>query len=265
MIQSAGSVYECALACNADEDCVAFDYEISSGNCDSYKQDPLAPYQGNGNQNFECYTRVSIPEYCPYDMFQGTVEVIVNIQQVLYDIQQHVETLYEEKSSLESLNSVLQTEISTHIANIEQLTIQITNFQTIYTALEAQLLDVQNQLAGLNAENASLKSQVDFLIETEATLVNTIETVSSEIGQIASQIIQERTDVQEIIDLLNTDSSTLEAQVGILSGLVDYLDTDHSKIETERDELQAQVSEYTAQITFMNEQINNIDTVIEAL
>jgi hypothetical protein len=46
--------------------------------------------------------------------------------------------------------------------------------------------------------------------------------------------------------LISSDSSTLEAQVGILSGLVDYLDTDYINIETERDELQAQVSEYTA-------------------
>lgn len=93
MIQSSGSVYECALACNADEDCVAFDYERASGNCDSYKQDTLAAYQGNGNENFECYTRISMPEYCPYEMFQGTVDVIVNIQQVLYDIQTQVDTL----------------------------------------------------------------------------------------------------------------------------------------------------------------------------
>jgi hypothetical protein len=76
--------------------------------------------------------------------------------------------------------------------------------------------------------------------------MNTISTVSEEMGNIAMQIVQERTDVQQIIDLLNTDSSTLELQVGILSGLVDYLDTENTNIETERDELQAQVSEYTA-------------------
>jgi hypothetical protein len=34
-----------------------------------------------------------MPEYCPYEMFQGTVDVIVNIQQVLYDIQTQVDTL----------------------------------------------------------------------------------------------------------------------------------------------------------------------------
>jgi hypothetical protein len=76
--------------------------------------------------------------------------------------------------------------------------------------------------------------------------MNTISTVSEEMGNIAMQIVQARTDVQQIIDLLNTDSSTLELQVGILSGLVDYLDTENTNIETERDELQAQVSEYTA-------------------
>jgi hypothetical protein len=37
MTQSGESVYECALACNADEDCVAFNYESATGNCDSYK------------------------------------------------------------------------------------------------------------------------------------------------------------------------------------------------------------------------------------
>jgi hypothetical protein len=76
--------------------------------------------------------------------------------------------------------------------------------------------------------------------------MTTIDTVSDEMGNIAMQIVQERTDVQQIIDLLNTDSSTLELHVGILSGLVDYLDTENTNIETERDELQAQVSEYTA-------------------
>jgi hypothetical protein len=48
MYETSDSVYQCAIACNADEECVAFDYS-PDGFCYAYKQDPLADYVGSGS------------------------------------------------------------------------------------------------------------------------------------------------------------------------------------------------------------------------
>lgn len=48
LYETSMSVYQCAVACNADETCVAFDYRSTDGYCYAYAEDPEAPYVGKG-------------------------------------------------------------------------------------------------------------------------------------------------------------------------------------------------------------------------
>jgi hypothetical protein len=52
MLNTSESVYECAAACNADEECIAFDYRLNDGECYYFKYDPVAPYVGNGDEAY---------------------------------------------------------------------------------------------------------------------------------------------------------------------------------------------------------------------
>jgi hypothetical protein len=51
MYSEGASITECALGCNADETCVAFDYG-PTGLCYAYKQDTLADYVGSEEEGW---------------------------------------------------------------------------------------------------------------------------------------------------------------------------------------------------------------------
>jgi hypothetical protein len=78
MYETSDSVQACAEACDADTECVAFDYG-PEGYCYAYKHDPLAPYVGNGSDaDWSCYHKISIPTGC--DASHVTTIVNLNIQ-----------------------------------------------------------------------------------------------------------------------------------------------------------------------------------------
>lgn len=78
MYETSDSVQACAEACDADTECVAFDYG-PEGYCYAYKHDPLAPYVGNGSDaDWSCYHKISIPTDC--DASHVTTIVNLNIQ-----------------------------------------------------------------------------------------------------------------------------------------------------------------------------------------
>jgi hypothetical protein len=52
MYEEGASVAQCAISCNDDETCVAFDYNAEDGFCYAYKQDPLADYVGSGAESW---------------------------------------------------------------------------------------------------------------------------------------------------------------------------------------------------------------------
>jgi hypothetical protein len=72
MYSEGASVQQCAQACNADETCVAFDHG-PDGYCYGYKQDPLASYVGQGDEDWQCYTHLSIPATCS-SIYQDAVD-----------------------------------------------------------------------------------------------------------------------------------------------------------------------------------------------
>jgi hypothetical protein len=77
-------------------------------------------------------------------------------------------------------------------------------------------------------------------------LVSSLNSVSAEIARVGDRIIEERSNIQAVIDLLGTDAGTLESQMGILDGLVLILENENEDLETDNSDLQAQVSEYTS-------------------
>jgi hypothetical protein len=83
MYETSDSVYQCAVACNADETCVAFDYQTSTGYCYGYKQDPLASYVGSVTNDWSCYTHVRIPDTCS-SIYQETIDSVANIFLLTY-------------------------------------------------------------------------------------------------------------------------------------------------------------------------------------
>jgi hypothetical protein len=85
MLETSESVYQCAVSCNNDETCVAFDYETSTGYCYAYKEDPAAPYVGSGNDSdWSCYTHMSMPAECD-PIYQSTVDEVANIRILAYN------------------------------------------------------------------------------------------------------------------------------------------------------------------------------------
>jgi hypothetical protein len=64
MHSEGASIHDCASSCDADETCVAFDYDSGDGYCYAYKADPLASYVGSGDANWSCYHKISVPEGC---------------------------------------------------------------------------------------------------------------------------------------------------------------------------------------------------------
>jgi hypothetical protein len=78
MYEEGASVAQCAISCNDDEECVAFDYNAEDGFCYAYKQDPLADYVGSGAESWQCYTHTSIPDSCS-PVYQGAVDVLATV------------------------------------------------------------------------------------------------------------------------------------------------------------------------------------------
>jgi hypothetical protein len=77
MYSSGASISDCAAGCDADAECVAFDYGSVEGYCYAYKADPLAAYVGSGtNEDWSCYTQVSIPSDCGA-VYQETADIAV--------------------------------------------------------------------------------------------------------------------------------------------------------------------------------------------
>jgi hypothetical protein len=99
MYETSESVYDCAVSCNADPTCVAFDYETSSGFCYAYKSDPLASYVGNGDPEWSCYTHISIPSDCG-SIYQETVAIVANIYLVEYNQNIQIDGLQIDKDAL---------------------------------------------------------------------------------------------------------------------------------------------------------------------
>jgi hypothetical protein len=64
MYSEGASVEDCAAGCDADETCVAFDYDSVDGYCYAYKADTLASYVGSGDSDWSCYQKIVIPEDC---------------------------------------------------------------------------------------------------------------------------------------------------------------------------------------------------------
>jgi hypothetical protein len=64
MYSEGASVSDCAAGCDADEECVAFDYGSEDGYCYKYKADPLADYVGSGDSDWSCYKPISFHEDC---------------------------------------------------------------------------------------------------------------------------------------------------------------------------------------------------------
>jgi len=88
LYETSDSVYQCVAACNAEETCVAFDYDSTTGFCYGYKADadPEASYVGSGtDSDWSCYTHVSIPGDCD-SIYQDTVDTIANISILQYNL-----------------------------------------------------------------------------------------------------------------------------------------------------------------------------------
>jgi hypothetical protein len=109
MYETSDSVYQCAVACNQDETCVAFDYQTGSGYCYAYKEDPLASYVGSGTvtqSDWNCYTYFSITADCD-SIYQETVNAIANISLLQYNLYIQVNGLISDNTTLESEKSDL--------------------------------------------------------------------------------------------------------------------------------------------------------------
>jgi hypothetical protein len=60
--------------------CFAFDYG-PNGLCNAYKEDPLASYVGSGDENYECYNRISIPVECDA-VYQENINIATSLVQI---------------------------------------------------------------------------------------------------------------------------------------------------------------------------------------
>jgi hypothetical protein len=75
LLETSTSPGQCADACDADETCVAFDYD-SNGYCYAYKLDPLASYVGSGDSDYSCYHKIIIPEDCDSSAVMSAVALL---------------------------------------------------------------------------------------------------------------------------------------------------------------------------------------------
>jgi hypothetical protein len=104
LLETSTSPGQCADACDADETCVAFDYD-SDGYCNAYKSDPLADYIGSGDSDWSCYRKIEIPASCDSSYVTEAVQMQIQIGSLLASessLESQLDTCMSDKSSLES-------------------------------------------------------------------------------------------------------------------------------------------------------------------
>ncbi len=133
--------------------------------------------------------------------------------------------------------------------------------RTVPFSSEADVVNLQNQIATLTAEKNSLQIQVNNLNSQVTDLQNLIYTLTAEKSSLQTQL----TEKQNQIDTLTAEKSALQTQLTEKQNQIDTLTAEKTSLQTQLTEKQNQIDTLTAEKsalqTQLTEKLNQIDTL----
>jgi predicted nuclease with TOPRIM domain len=191
----------------------------------------------------------------------GLVGAVILLNQKDAELQiktNQVSELENEKVSLTSQASVLQTNVSSLQSEVTTLKNEKVLLQQQVSPLQTQLLSLQDEVTALATEKSTLETQVSVLQTNVSSLQSEVATLENEKNVLEAQVSPLQVQVlglQNEVASLEDDKAVLEQQVSVLQTNVESLQTQVETLGSEKDSLEIQVASLTTEVANLEAQV----------
>ena len=225
----------------------------------------------NPNSNADITTLINEYEGGKDDINSSLTNIVTNLSQIDTDVinntalQSEIDRLNAALADSQQLVAQLQNQIFLQDNEIIELTATVDRLNKLIDDNDAEIQSLTNQVEGLTNELSIAQSEIDRLtiINEQLSSLLSLETIES--GSQVETIIDLQKDLEEALELIESQQATIQSHSGEIVSLNDVIDKLNDDIDKLNDELSLQGLNSESNIESFTNQIQELTSANDTL